>query len=86
MRTLTSAILATTLIASSAFGATSSVAPLPSGKPAGVKNAASLGPNLHLILMGAGIAIGGIALVISNSCDNCVSTKTTTTTSTAGLP
>ena len=88
MRTLTAAFLATTLVASSAFGAfaATSGAPLPKGQPAGVKQAAMLGPNVVLIMIGAGVVIGGIALAVSGGNNDGVTTPTTTSTSTTGLP
>jgi hypothetical protein len=85
MRTITATLLATSLLMSSAFAAPRSVAPLPAGKPAGIQQAASLGPNAFLILVGAGIIIGGIVLAVSNSSDG-VTSPTTTSTSTTGLP
>src|SRR3954462_460019 len=82
MRIIGAALLATTLVASNAFAASQSIAPLPAGKPAGVKEAASMGPNTFLVLLGAGIVIGGLALTLSSSGDG-VTTPTTTSTSTA---
>ena len=86
MRALCAAVLATTLVASNAFAAAGSVAPLPTGKPAGVKEAALLGPSGALLLVGAGILVGGIALSVSGGDNKGVTTPTTTATSTAGLP
>ena len=84
MRTITATLLATTLLMSSAFAAPHSVAPLPAGKPAGVKQAATLGPNFAVILLGLGVVIGGIVLATSQNSDG-VTTPTTTGTA-AGLP
>ena len=69
MRTIGSAILAATMIVSSAFAATDSTGPLPAGKPAGVKNAQNHDNTLWYVL-GAGVIIGGIALVASGSGDS----------------
>jgi hypothetical protein len=81
MRTFAAALLASTLLVSSADAANQSVTPLPPGKPAGSKEAALLGPNAFLLLLGAGILIGGIALAVSNNSGNGgVTTPTTTGT------
>jgi len=82
MRTITASLLAISLMVSSSFAATQSVAPLPAGKPAGVKEAAFLGPNMLLILLSAGIMIGGLSLAVSNLGNNGVTSPTTTSTST----
>lgn len=79
IRTIGAGFLAATLVVSSAFAA-GEAAPLPAGKPAGVKQAALLGPNAFLVLLGAGIVIGGIALAVSNNNKNTVTTPTTTGT------
>jgi hypothetical protein len=84
MRTFTAVLVASTLLVSNAFAATKSVAPLPSGKPAGVNQAAMLGPNFALILLGLGVVVGGIALAASNSGGDGVTTPTTNATS--GVP
>ena len=84
MRTVTAAILVVSLMASSAFADTQSLAPLPSGKPSGVKEATMLGPNAFLLLLSAGIIIGGLALTVSSSGKTGVTTPTTS--STKGLP
>lgn len=86
MRTIAATLLATTLVVSNAFAGAQSIAPLPSGKPAGVKNAASLGPNVFLVLLGTGIVIGGLVIAVSNSGNDGVTTPTTTATTTSGLP
>jgi hypothetical protein len=77
MRGIGAAFIAATLFASSAFAANNVVAPLPSGKPAGVKQAAMLGPNAFLILVGLGVVIGGVALSVSNSDHNTPTTPST---------
>jgi hypothetical protein len=82
MRSFIAALVATSLVVSSAYAANESVVPLPAGKPAGIKEAAYLGPNAFLILIGFGVFIGGIALAISNDDKNGVTTPTTTATST----
>lgn len=85
MRTIMATLLASSLMVSSTFAATQSAAPLPAGKPAGVKEAAFLGPNALLILVSLGIAIGGIVLAVSNPGGNGITSGTldTTTTSTS---
>lgn len=82
MRTILASIVATSLMVSSTFAAS----PLPAGKAAGTKEAAMLGPQFALILLGAGIVIGGIALAVSNNGGDGVTTPTTTASSTTGLP
>ncbi len=69
MRTIGSALLATTMIVSSAFSATDSVGPLTPGKPAGVQKAQA-GDTTLLWILGAGLVIGGIALVASSNGGN----------------
>lgn len=86
MRKFTAAVLVTTLVVSNAFAAPRTVAPLPAGKPAGVNEATMLGPNAFLILMGLTIVAGGLALTLSNNGGNGVTSPTTTSTSTSGLP
>ena len=89
MLTIMASIFASTMLVSSTFAATPGV-PLPAGQPAGVKQAAYMGDNnFLLILLGAGIVIGGIALAVSNpggdtpTTPTTSSTTTTTTTTTA---
>lgn len=79
MRTIGAALLASSLIASSAFAATDAGAPLTPGKPAGVKQAQSLDNNTLLLILGLGVVAGGIALVASGNGNNTVTTTTTTT-------
>ncbi len=86
MRSIGAAFIATTLVVSSAFAAGNAAAPLSPGKPAGVKEAAVLGPSAFVILMGMGIVIGGVVLSVSNNCCDGVTTPTTTGTSGTGLP
>ena len=63
MRTLGAAILATSLLVTNAFAATT----LPTGKPAGVKKAQFDDRNTILIIAGVGLAALGIALASSAS-------------------
>jgi len=86
MRTITAALLACTLMVSSSFAAPQSVVPLAAGKPAGVKDAALFGPSGFMILLGTAVVIGGIALSVSNSGGNGVTSPTTTSTTASGLP
>ena len=78
MRILGAAILASSLVVSSAFAATDSAAPLAPGKPAGVKQAQMEG-NTLLLVLGVGVVAGGIALVASGSGNGSVTTTTTGT-------
>jgi hypothetical protein len=82
MRTIGSALLATTMIVSSAFAATDSVGPLAPGKPAGVKKAQAEDTTL-LWVLGAGLVIGGIVLVATQGDDK---TPTGTTSSSGTSP
>ena len=82
MRTIGAAIVASSLIVSSAFAATDAAAPLAPGKPAGVKQAQAT-DNTLLIVLGLGVVAGGIALVASGGGGNPVAGTTTTTTATA---
>lgn len=86
MRFIFAAVLSTTLAFSSAYAATKNVAPLPAGNSAGTHQAALVGPSMFLVLLSAGIVIGGIALAVSNNASNGVTTPTTTSTSTSSLP
>jgi len=87
MRIIGAAILASSLVVSSSFAATVSTAPLAPGKPAGVKQAQAQ-DNTLLLVLGAGVVAGGIALVASGGSDHVVTTTTTSTstssTSTTG--
>lgn len=82
MRKISASFLALALMTSSVLAATQPVAPLPAGKPAGVKEAAFLGPNLFLVLLSAGVMIGGLALAVSNPGNDGVTTPTTSGTGT----
>ena len=62
MRTFGAAILAATFVITNAF-----VAPLPAGKPAGVKKAQMEAPNALLIVTGLGLAGLGIGLSASSN-------------------
>lgn len=85
MRNFTATLLASSLFVTSAFAAPQAMAPLPAGKPAGVNSAAMLGPNFAVIMLGLGVVIGGFALAASKSSGG-VTSPTTTSTSTTGLP
>jgi hypothetical protein len=63
MRILGAAILATSLVVTNAFAATT----LPAGKPAGVKKAQMEGNNALLIIGGVGLAGLGIGLAASQN-------------------
>jgi hypothetical protein len=83
MRTIGAAILASSLIVSSAFAATDATAPLSPGKPAGVKQAQMEG-NTLLLVVGLGVVAGGVALLASGGGGNPVAATTTATTTTTG--
>ena len=91
MRSLGAAIVATSLVVSSAFAATATNTsmPLAPGKPAGVKQAQERGDAFWWIA-GVGVVGLGIALVASGNGNNGVtpgtSTTTTTTTTTTTSP
>lgn len=79
MRTIGAVLLASSLIASSAFAAaTSATAPLAPGKPAGVKQAQQM-DNTLLLVLGLGVVAGGIALVASGNGHTTVAATTTGT-------
>ena len=78
MRTIGAAILASSLIISSAFAATDTTAPLAPGKPAGVKQAQETN-NTLLMVLGLGVVAGGIALVASGGGNGSVTTTTSST-------
>lgn len=78
MRIIGAAILASSLIVSSAFAATNAAAPLTPGKPAGVKKAQAA-DNTMLMVLGLGVVAGGIALVASGGGNGSVTTTTTGT-------
>ena len=81
MRTIGSALLAATLIVSSAFAATDSVGPLAPGKPAGVKKAQDVDTSTLLWIVGGGLVIGGIALAASSGSDKTPAPSSTSGTS-----
>ena len=83
MQTIGAAILASSLIVSSAFAATDATAPLAPGKPAGVKQAQMEG-NTLLLVVGLGVVAGGVALLASGGGGNPVAATTTATTTTTG--
>ena len=62
MRTFSAAILAAAFVMTNAVAA-----PLPSGKPAGVKKAQMESPNALLIITGIGLAGLGIGLAASSN-------------------
>ena len=68
MRRIFSTLLALTLSVSGALAADTAPGPLAPGKPAGVKKAQAENTTL-LWLLGAGLVIGGIALVATNGSD-----------------
>lgn len=76
MRTFCAAVLATSMIASTAFAAT--VAPLAPGKPAGVKKAQAEGTGL-MWGMGVALVAGGAILIGTGNGKNTVATSTTGT-------
>ena len=78
MRTIGAVLLASSLIASSAFAATDASAPLTPGKPAGVKQAQRM-DNTLLLVMGLGVVAAGIALVASGNGNTTVTTATNST-------
>ena len=79
MRILGAAILATSLVVTNAFAATT----LPAGKPAGVKKAQSMDNNALLIIGGVGLAGLGIGLAASQNGGG-PTTSTSVSTSTTG--
>jgi hypothetical protein len=83
MRTIGAALLATTMIVSSAFAATDTVGPLTPGKPAGVQKA-QMEDSTLLWIVGAGLVIGGIVLVASGSGNS--STPTGSSSSSSSSP
>jgi hypothetical protein len=78
MRIIGAAILASSLIVSSAFAATDASIPLAPGKPAGVKQAQERDNTLMMVL-GLGVVAGGIALVASGNGNGTITTTTTGT-------
>lgn len=82
IRQIGAAFLAAGLIASTVVA---SAAPLPAGKPAGVQNAAIAG-QMDAVLFGTVIIITGLVLTVTGNEDKGVTTPTTTSTGTSGLP
>ena len=79
MRNIAALVLASTMMASTAFAGSDSAAPLAPGKPAGVQQAALAGNGL-LLLFGLAVVGGGIALVASQgSSGNTIQATTTST-------
>jgi hypothetical protein len=89
MRLIVSALTATTLLVTSAFAATDSVAPqaasatrsagaLAPGKPAGIQKAQGADNTVWWIL-GAGVVIGGIVLVATGNGGNASAPANSTT-------
>lgn len=86
MKPIASSLLAFAISVSSTCAATSQ-APLPAGKAAGIKEATLLGSNIFLVLLSAGVVIGGLTLTVANnSGGGGVTTPTTTSTATSALP
>lgn len=83
MRVLIAAITAASLLASSAFAATGPLAP---GKPAGVQKAQAAENTTLLWVLGAGLVIGGIALVATNGGDNTPTGSTGGSSSSSSSP
>ena len=83
MRNFVAATVAATMIATSAFAATATVAPLPSCKAAGVSKAQDEDNTIWYIVAG-GIVVGGIALVASGNSNGTLTTGTLATTTTTG--
>lgn len=79
MRNFVAATVAATMIATSALAATATVAPLPSGKAAGVKKAQAADETIWFVVAG-GIVVGGIALVASGNSNSSLITGTSTGT------
>lgn len=81
MRVFGAVLMSTILFAADAFGATvSTMALLPPGKPAGVKQAQMEG-NTMMWDLGLAIVVGGAALVASGNGKSAISTTTTSTAS-----
>ncbi len=76
MRSFAAVVLATSLVASSAFADIS--APLAPGKPAGVKHAQFTDTPTLLVVAGVGIVAAGIALAASGD-SNIITTAATST-------
>ena len=83
MRVLIAAVTAASLFASSAFAATGPLAP---GKPAGVQKAQAADSTTWLWVLGAGLVIGGIALIASDSGNNNTTGSSSSSSSPWRLP
>jgi hypothetical protein len=73
------------MIVTSAFAATDSVGPLAPGKPAGVQKAQAADTTL-LWVLGAGLVIGGIALVATQNNDKTPTGTNTGSSSSSSTP
>lgn len=78
MRNFVAATVAATMIATGALAATATVAPLPSGKVAGVAKAQAEDNTIWFVVAG-GIVAGGIALVASGNSNSSLITGTIAT-------
>ena len=81
MKAIGPVLLAASLVASGAFAAERSIAPLTPGKPAGVQKAQAQTQTL-LWVLGGGLVIGGIALVAGNGGGQTPAGSTSSSTST----
>lgn len=79
MRNFVTATVAATMITTGALAATATVAPLPSGKAAGVSKAMILDDTIWYVVAG-GMILGGIALVASGNGNSTVITGISTGT------
>ena len=77
MRIFGAAVLATSLLVTNVFAA-----PLPAGKPAGVKKAQEDNTNMIMIISGIGLAGLGIGLAASNGGGSISSSTTAPVTTT----
>ena len=82
MRIFGAAILATSLLVTNAFAATT----LPAGKPAGVKKAQMMNNNMLLIIGGIGLAGLGIGLAASGSGGGPTTVTTATISTSSNTP
>ncbi len=79
MRNFVATTVVASMITTGALAATATVAPLPSGKAAGVSKAMIQDDTIWFVLAG-GIIVGGIALVASGNGNSTVITGTSTGT------
>ena len=70
-KSVVAAIVATTMVGSSAFAADGALAP---GKPAGVKQALDIGNGTLFIGLGAAAALAAVAVIVSNQSGDRAST------------